>query len=267
MTARRIARELALIIMPQLPRDKKRLEQLEYDTLLSRSVQILTEHARQCLSEANGYLLKAHQDLDEIEINHPQNESKIADIKPVNLKTDEFKRQVELVEISMHLISEALDIPEMAIASDYVPQTVQCDKCGNEQKLHLKRPHSAAAKNFVDLLLGTYLEHHQQIDEIISAVKTKWRIDRMVSIDRDILRLACTEAFFLADVPIKVAISEAVELAHRFADDRAAKFINGVLADLSPLAENFRLSGEFNLESLSEKGDGSSSANDSPARR
>ena len=51
-------------------------------------------------------------------------------------------------------------------------------------------------------------------------------VDRMVSIDRDILRLACAEAFFIEEVPVNVAISEAVELAHRFADEKAAKFIN-----------------------------------------
>ena len=67
----------------------------------------------------------------------------------------------------------------------------------------------------------------------------------MVSIDRDILRLACAEAFFIDEVPINVAISEAVELCHRFADEKAAKFVNGVLADLSEQAKEFRKTGEF----------------------
>ncbi len=67
----------------------------------------------------------------------------------------------------------------------------------------------------------------------------------MVSIDRDILRLACTEAFFLKEVPINVAISEAVELCHRFADERAAKFVNGVLSDMVEQAKEFRRTGQF----------------------
>ena len=246
---RRIARELAVIIMPQVPKDKKRLERLEFDTLLWRSVQILTEHARQCLSEANAYLTKAHKELNELELNHPDNARKIADVRPVNFRTDELRMQMELVELAMHLVSEALDIPEMAISSDYVPAKVKCDSCGVEQKLHLKRAGSADVKHFVEQLLGAFLDNRERIDQIISSIKTKWSIERMVSIDRDILRLACAEAFFMPDVPVKVAISEAVELAHRFADDRAAKFINGILADLSEDAEQFRLTGELKLPS------------------
>jgi transcription antitermination protein NusB len=258
MTARRIAREIAVIMMPQLPKDKKRLARLEYDVLLARTVQMLTEHARQCLSEANGYLLSSRRELEEIEINHPDNAGKIADVKPVKVKSDELRQQVELVEIAMHLVSEALDIPEMAIASDSVPEKITCPKCSSEQKIHLKRAGTVYVKDFVEQLLGAYLDHHDEIDRIIGSIKTKWRMDRMVSIDRDILRLACTESFFMGDIPVAVAISEAVELAHRFADDRAARFINGVLADLSPAAENFRATGQLNCEELSEPGVGHS---------
>lgn len=257
MSPRRIARELAVIIMPQIARDKKRLEQLEFDVLLCRSVQILTEHARQCLSEAGSYLTRAHQELGDIELNHPDNARKIADVRPVKMTTDELKQQLEQIEIAVHLISEALDIPEMAISSDYVPSTVKCEHCGKDQKLHLKRPGSADVKHFVEQLLGAYLENRSHVDQIITSIKTKWRMDRMVSIDRDILRLACTEAFFMPDIPVKVAISEAVELGHRFADERAAKFINGVLADLSEDAEQFRLTGELKL-SEPDKGSGRS---------
>ncbi|HMX46238.1 MAG TPA: transcription antitermination factor NusB, partial [Candidatus Obscuribacter sp.] len=85
-----------------------------------------------------------------------------------------------------------------------------------------------------------YLEHKETIDEFIKRSKSKWRMERMVSIDRDILRLACAETFYMPDIPINVAISEAVELSHRFADARAAKFINGILGDLSEEAEAVR---------------------------
>ncbi len=67
----------------------------------------------------------------------------------------------------------------------------------------------------------------------------------MVSTDRDILRLACTELFYLPSVPVKVCINEAVELCHQFADAKAAKFINGVLADLASLADTYRKTGEI----------------------
>lgn len=248
MTARRIARELAVIMMPQLPKDKKRLEKLEFDTLLSRSVQLLTEHARQCLSEAGGYLSKAESELNEIELEHPDNAGKIADVRPVNLKSSELKEQIALIETALNLVTEALDIPEMAICSDYLPTKIACKSCGKEQKLHLKKAGSGETKQFVQELLGSYMDHSKEIDEIISAIKTKWSIERMVSIDRDILRLACTEAFYLPEIPLRVAFNEAIELARRFADDRAAKFINGVLGDLSEHAEAYRETGELKLD-------------------
>ncbi len=255
MSARRIARELAVIIMPQLPKDKKQLERMEFDTLLCRSVQILTEHARQCLSEANSYLTKANQEVNEYELNHPSNARKIADLKKVPFTTEDLKKQIELIEISMHLISEALDIPEMTISSDHLPTHVHCEKCGNDQKFLVRKAGSTDVKQFLVELLGQYFDNRERVDQIISTIKTKWRMDRMISIDRDILRLACTEAFFMPDVPLKVVINEAVELAHRFADERAAKFINGVLADLREDAEQFRLTGELNLSAQDNDGD------------
>ena len=265
MTARSLARELAVIMMPQLPKDKKRLGKLDYDILLSRSIHILTDHARQCLSEANGYLLTCHQEVDEIELNHPDNATKIADVRPVKVSSADLHHQVELLETALHLVSEALDIPEMALASDYVPESINCTNCGHKTKLHLKRPGTVAVKDFLEQLLFTYIDHREEIDHIIRAIKTKWRAERMVSIDRDILRLACAEAFYLNEVPVKVAISEAVELAHRFADDKAARFINGILADLSPVAENYRLTGDLNFGPLSESE--SSQNSDTPAKR
>ncbi len=251
MTARRIARELAVIMLPQLPKNKNRLEKIDFDSLLCKSVQILTDHAKQCLSEADGYLQKAQIELATMEMEHPSNARQIEHIRPVPLKTDELRRHVELIETAMHLITEALDIPEMAISSDHIPEAVKCNKCEHVQQIHLRRAGSADVKGFLEALIEMYMEHSKEIDQIIGAIKTKWRIERMVSIDRDILRLACAEAFFMSEVPLKVAISEAVELAHRFADDRAAKFINGVLADLVVDAENFRASGELRLKALS----------------
>jgi transcription antitermination protein NusB len=261
MSARRIARELAVIIMPQLPKDKSRLDKMEFDLLLAKSVHILTDHAKQCLSEANGYLIKAQQELEEMELNHPDNARKIADVKGVNLTTTQFKEQVELLELALHLVSEALDIPEMALASDQHIERVSCKDCGKTTKVPLRKPSTNEIKIFVDELLSSYMDNRKIIDDIIGSIKSKWRIERMVSIDRDILRLACAEAFFMPDIPVNVAISEAVELAHRFADDKAARFINGVLGDLSKDAQDYRTTGELNLTFNQENEDTESGQN------
>ncbi len=89
-------------------------------------------------------------------------------------------------------------------------------------------------------MLETYFAHQKEVDERIREAKAKWKMERMVGIDRDILRLAITEAFYMHDIPVKVAINEAVELCNLFADKKAASFVNGVLSDLYEPANEFR---------------------------
>lgn len=57
----------------------------------------------------------------------------------------------------------------------------------------------------------------------------EWSLDRVSSIDRNILRLGVFEILFKEDTPDKVAVNEAIELAKVFSTDQSAKFINGVL--------------------------------------
>lgn len=218
MSARRIARELAVILLPQLPKDKRKLERVELDKLTQKAVQMLVDYAKQCLADANAFIVKAQQMSVEQEIDHPQNRN-TEEIESVPLTTAQLKEHLDLMERALHLTSEALDVPQMKI--------------------------DAKETDFLFLLVSTYLEHREEIDQFIANAKAKWRVERMVSIDRDILRLACAEAFFLPEIPINVCISEAVELSHRFADERAAKFVNGVLGDLAEEAKSFRRTGEF----------------------
>jgi transcription antitermination factor NusB len=205
--------------MPQLPKDKKKLEKVELDKLVGKAVQMLTDHAKQCLAEANGFVVKAQQALVDQTIEHPDNVRQVHDLKAVVIKSDQLKEHLDLMDRALHLTSEALDIPQMSV--------------------------EAKDTEFLHLLVGTYLDHQKEIDEFINSVKDKWRVERMVSIDRDIIRLACAEAFYIPEVPINVCISEAVELSHRFADEKAAKFINGVLSDLGQQAKAFRETGEL----------------------
>ncbi|WP_100331523.1 transcription antitermination factor NusB [Bacillus xiapuensis] len=78
-------------------------------------------------------------------------------------------------------------------------------------------------------VMGT-ASHLNDIDELIKANLEKWSFDRLAKVDRNILRLAVFEMKYLDDVPAKVAINEAVELAKHFSDERSGKFINGVLS-------------------------------------
>lgn len=71
--------------------------------------------------------------------------------------------------------------------------------------------------------------HHADIDTIISRYADRWAIDRMPVIDRILLRIALVELLWGSDVPVAVAINEAVELAKALSTDDSGRFINGVL--------------------------------------
>lgn len=78
-------------------------------------------------------------------------------------------------------------------------------------------------------LLQGVQEKKGEIDLLISRQAVNWRLERMSLIDRNILRLAVFEMRYQDDVPLSVAINEAVEIAKRYSTDDSAPFINGIL--------------------------------------
>lgn len=85
-----------------------------------------------------------------------------------------------------------------------------------------------------DLVAGT-IRHRDEIDRKIQDFAPTWPLEQLAMIDRNILRLAIFEILFDNKVPVKVAVSEAVELAKAFGSESSAKFINGVLGSVSTL--------------------------------
>ena len=82
---------------------------------------------------------------------------------------------------------------------------------------------------FAQLLVGATREHLNTIDETIQAASKNWRVERMSRVDRNILRLATYELCHAPDVPKRVIINEAIELAKRFGTNESAAFVNGIL--------------------------------------
>lgn len=72
-------------------------------------------------------------------------------------------------------------------------------------------------------------DHLKEIDEKISAYATNWQLNRMAVIDRNVLRIGVFELYYAQDIPPKVSINEAVELAKKYGDTESSKFINGIL--------------------------------------
>lgn len=251
-TGRRIARELAVIVMPQLPKEREKLEKQELDIIVSKSVRMLCDYAKQNLADANAILLNCAQTLADIEFDHPRNKDAVDDFRPVPVTTGQLKEAVEKLDRALNFAAEALDVPDLQLLEGTTPIIVECKNCGHAGQSHIPKNDKSDIRDFLILLITVYVEHRKEIDDFIKFAKAKWNVDRMVSIDRDILRLACAEAFFIEEVPVNVAISEAVELAHRFADEKAAKFINGVLSDLSEEAKHFRLKGTFRERTIAD---------------
>ena len=70
------------------------------------------------------------------------------------------------------------------------------------------------------------------IDELINKYGKNWSVNRMPKVDLSILRLAICELVFIEEIPSKVSINEAIELAKLYCDDKAPKFINGILGSV-----------------------------------
>ncbi|MCL6583332.1 MAG: transcription antitermination factor NusB [bacterium] len=84
-------------------------------------------------------------------------------------------------------------------------------------------------KDFANQLAGGALEHLAFLDQCISLFSENWSITRMPTVDRNILRLAAYEILFLPEIPDKVSINEALEIAKDYGTDESVPFINGIL--------------------------------------
>jgi len=85
------------------------------------------------------------------------------------------------------------------------------------------------SKRYAAELVGKTVESLATIDEIITRHAANWEMKRMAALDRNVLRLATAELCYCSDVPFKVVIDEAVELAKTYGLDESGKFVNGIL--------------------------------------
>lgn len=76
------------------------------------------------------------------------------------------------------------------------------------------------------------LEQKDKLDDMISQHLVNWKLDRIANVDRAVLRLSVYEMVYQEDIPVSVSMNEAIELAKLFGDDKAPKFVNGVLSNI-----------------------------------
>lgn len=82
---------------------------------------------------------------------------------------------------------------------------------------------------FATAILDGVVKHKPEIDEVIVKYAPQWPLEQITVVDRNILRMGVFELKYAPDIPPKVAINEAIELAKSFGGDASGRFVNGVL--------------------------------------
>ena len=126
------------------------------------------------------------------------------------------------------------EIREQAFKLMYSMEIHQDENLDEQVELFLES-NNITDKNAIeyikDAVFGIEKNDKEILDEISKYLKSDWKIDRISKIDLTILKLAIYEIKF-KELPFKVAINEAVELAKKYGEDNSKKFVNGVLANV-----------------------------------
>ena len=206
MNARRVSRELIIMVLSQIKLNAKKIN---IDEILLNSVRTLVSDAKDDLETTTALLIDVKDYLQNYEIDSDVNKDRPIQAKNVAVdlpKTDVFTQKVDgLLDVAEKCF-KAIEAAEIAVLEE-APDV------------------KAYAKQVVENIIA----HQKEIDSMIEEYSIGWDISRMVSIDRNILRMAISELFYSENVPQKVIIDEAIELAKRYSTDDSSSFINGIL--------------------------------------
>lgn len=90
-------------------------------------------------------------------------------------------------------------------------------------------PDLLSSKDFAEQLVIGVTSKKEEIDVIINKYAQNWKLERMAIVDKNVLRISVFELLYLDEVPPKVSINEAVNLAKKFSTAESGKFVNGIL--------------------------------------
>jgi len=199
MQARRIARELALLSISQLSTNPQSLANQDLQRVMLAAIRTLTTEVQDSLETAVGELQRASDRL-------LSSQTRAFDLQTGRVMVEEA---VELTQTAINRVGTAVELPELI-------------QLANQQEV----------RSYALEIIRTLNEQRAEIDQRLQQSLVDWQLNRLARIDRDILRIAATEIFFL-NVPDRVAINEAVELAKRYSTEEGHRFINGVLRRVS----------------------------------
>jgi N utilization substance protein B len=104
-----------------------------------------------------------------------------------------------------------------ATAGEALPGVLESRSITDDQKKY--------GMKLVDLIQA----HREELDEDIKNAAVHWEIDRMAKLDRIIVRIAMVELLYVPEIPMKVALSESVQIAAKYSTDSSSSFVNGLL--------------------------------------
>lgn len=222
MNSRSAAREIVILALPQVPKDSLKVSKVTFDEIVISLSRSLSDYAKKNISEVSANLQKVEKFLLKSEIEHPDNEEHTSQIQPVLIPdTKVLKEQINSIQSAGTALFNIMELPELVT------------HMGQEQAL-----------SYAHLILENYVTNKEKVNEVIEKAaqsrdkEKKWKLNRMVRLDRDILRVAGTELLFILDTPTEVICDEAVKIADKYGGDESKKFVNGVLRDIVDLTRN-----------------------------
>jgi N utilization substance protein B len=208
---RRIARELALLSLSQMPSTPDKLDAQQMNNLVLAAVRTLTGEIQEALETAAAELQRGSDRL-------LTSETRASDVLSAKAMVADA---IDLAQKAINRLGTAVEIPEMV-------------QLTNQQEV----------RTYALEILKTINRRQVEIDQSLTQALQDWQLNRLAHIDRDILRISVAEITFLG-IPDRVAINEAVELAKRYSDDEGHRFINGVLRRVT---DRLKIEARLNLQ-------------------
>lgn len=195
MQAQRVARELALLSISQLPANPEKITNQKLQDLVLAAIRTLAAEARDTLETAAAELTRGNDKL---------------------LKSE---TRAGSVQVARSMVQDAIDQTQTAI-----------NRLGGAIELpeFIQLANQSEVRAYAMEVITRLQVERKTVDDFLNGILIDWQLDRLAVIDRDILRIAVTEMMYLG-TPDRVAINEAVELAKRYSGEEGYKFINGVL--------------------------------------
>ena len=102
------------------------------------------------------------------------------------------------------------------------------ETAGEDDLFWIGRSTDEETRDFTRVLYRSYIDNQESFDRLIQRHSKHWRIERMATVDRNILRMAISE-FLVSSTPCVVVINEAIEIAREYSGEESTEFVNGVL--------------------------------------